>query len=290
LLPLTLLSSALLASALLPLALLPCGLGHLASELIQFFTEPLGARELFGELARFGVVRAGRGRELVGNLVERPREILLRSRLRPGFLAWLPTASPGRVAGAAHRLGGLLHPLGKPLALEILPRFRRCRSSGRTGGLRRLPLQPLLQCARTRGQPLLLAGEAPHGVACGVALRRSCELRGELALLVGELARLELHVAEGTPPLVRLGGLELALELPELLERAAARGRRLPGILAPQVVGRVAHRFGRIAHLLLVRLAGFAGLARLPRLARTARPAGLTFPAGTALLGLLTVG
>ena len=107
--------------------------------------------------------------------------------------------------------------------------------------LRRCLLQRVLQLPRALRQALLFAGERAHGILAGVALRRLAELGRDLPLRVGELPRLELHLAERAAPLVGPRRLELLLQLAQFLERAVAARARLARILAPQFARRVAH-------------------------------------------------
>src|SRR5258707_7252423 len=51
------------------------------SQLVQPLPQLLRARQLIGEFARLGILRAACGRELVSHLVQRPRQILLRAHL-----------------------------------------------------------------------------------------------------------------------------------------------------------------------------------------------------------------
>ena len=75
------------------------------------------------------------------------------------------------------------------------------------------------------------------------------ELRRDLPLGVGELARFELEIAERAAPLVGPRGLQTPLELAQLLERTARARARLRRILPAQIARRIAHRFGHVAHL-----------------------------------------
>ena len=124
--------------------------------------------------------------------------------------------------GARIVVGGLLHALGQPLALEIARRLAGGRlrvlvralgapapgtparpwdpSAGRcTGGLL---LQAILQLPRALGEPLLFAGQTPHGVLPGRRPAAPSPARTRSALRVGELPRLELHFAQRAPALV----------------------------------------------------------------------------------------
>ena len=88
------------------------------------------ARQLIGELARLGVLRAARGREFVGHLVQGAREILLRAHLAARLLRRIRrsrrAAQTARIRrGLSHRIGRLLHAFADTLLLEIAGR-RRC--------------------------------------------------------------------------------------------------------------------------------------------------------------------
>ena len=99
-------------------------------------------------------------------------------------------------------------------------------------------LKPALQPARALGEALLIAGQPAPRVGAFVAAGRLALFGRDGALLVGELPRLELHVAHRAPALVGLRALHLLLELLQLLQRAAAARARLSRILPPQVARR----------------------------------------------------
>src|SRR5579871_2372135 len=81
------------------------GLRHLLAQAVELFAQLLRARELLGQLPRFGVA-AARGRELVGHAVHRAREILLRGGLRRRLFAGLAAAAVRRLAaGGPHQIG-----------------------------------------------------------------------------------------------------------------------------------------------------------------------------------------
>ena len=69
---------------------------------------------------------------------------------------------------------------------------------------------------------------------------------------VGELTRLELHLAQGPAPLVGAHRLELMLELAQLVERTAAARARLFRILPAQLARGVPHLLRDVAHALAV--------------------------------------
>ncbi len=98
---------------------------------VQLFFQFLCAGELTRQLARLRIGAAVRRSEPLGDLVERAGELLSRSRLRSRVVARTGVgraASGARIGGrGAHRFRGLLHPLGKPLALEIFRGVARCR-------------------------------------------------------------------------------------------------------------------------------------------------------------------
>ncbi len=95
-----------------------------------------------------------------------------------------------------------------------------------------------------------------------------------MPLRFGELTRLELRIAECASLLVRRRGLDLPLQLTQLLEGLAASGARLAGILPSQIAGGAPHLLRDVAHALarvraLSRLSGLAGLTLLGRAALT---------------------
>src|SRR6185436_10165002 len=74
----------------------------LAGGVVQFVAQLLRAGALIRQLLRFAVARPGGGRELVGHLVERTRELLR----RPGLRARVVARSRRRAAAAAARFLG----------------------------------------------------------------------------------------------------------------------------------------------------------------------------------------
>ncbi len=113
------------------------------------------------------------------------------------------------------------------------------RFAASAGGLL---LQSLLQLPGAVGEAVLLAGETPDCVLPGVAILRSRQFGRHLALGVGKLSRFELEIPDGAPPFVGTAPLELAFELPQLVERLAAARAGLLGVLPTQVARCVPHR------------------------------------------------
>ena len=157
---------------------------QLTGGVIQPVPQRLRPCALVGEFLRLAIPCAAGRRELVRDLVERAREVLLRRRQRARVVAGArggvaaPTLRLGR--RAAHRIGGLLHAIHELLPLEILRgvagrslrlrargpilrpgRTDRSSRSGRGGVCTsRLLFQRILQLARALGEALLLAREA----------------------------------------------------------------------------------------------------------------------------------
>jgi hypothetical protein len=146
------------------------------------------------------------------------------------------------------------HPLGQSLAIQLARRLSEriapgfCLLTLQTPlpWLFRLPLPFLLSFAGLLSlagrlanrslqplhplrQPILLAGATPRAVRFVAAA--AWRLVRKPALGFGQLARLELHLAQRAPPVVGLLATHLLLEVTEPFERPAAPLRRLPGIL-----------------------------------------------------------
>jgi hypothetical protein len=97
---------------------------ELLRAVVHAIAQLLRARALIGELLRLDVLRAGGGRQAIGNLVERAGELLLRRGLRPrivGRSRCRVAAAAFRILGrGAHRIGGALHAIGKLLPPQLL--------------------------------------------------------------------------------------------------------------------------------------------------------------------------
>src|SRR4029079_3313090 len=132
--------------------------------------------------------------------------------------------------------------------------------------------QPFLHTIQAIRQPILIAGQTPQRVFPRVVRILTCTLRlsGNLPLGVSELPRLQLKIAERTPPPVRRCGFELPFEIAELFERPGRARARLVGLLPPQFTRGVAHLLRDVAHLLAALRAAACRLAfvltRLPLL------------------------
>jgi hypothetical protein len=213
--------------------------------LLDLASQLFGVRALFRKLLSFGVLRPGSVRDLVRELVERPRHVGVRRRrpLQPG-------ASP-------HLAGRLFHAVRQPLLLEL---------PGDISGA--LLLQAVLHAGGAIGESFLVAGQAAQGVAIGRISRASratgasstggivgqfVQLARNLTLRVGKLPRLELRVTKGATPLISSLGalrLQLALELVQLIGRLRALLARLTRVLLPQSIRGALHGFGHGPHRL----------------------------------------
>jgi hypothetical protein len=157
--------------------------------------------------------------------------------------------SAGRlvVTALAHPLSRLAHALGDAPALELTRGFRR-RTIGtlpflpltRTGSLTLLRELPLKALGALR-QAFLLACELTQPIPPTLARSRAVRFRTDLALLLGQLARLELHLTERAASLVRHAAAQLPLRLTKPLERARTSLGGARGILSSQVARGATH-------------------------------------------------
>jgi hypothetical protein len=261
---------------------------QLPVQVVEPIPQFLGTRQLTGQLSRLVVAGAISRGERVAETIQRTSEFLLR------------LAATGRRRTAAHRVGGLPHPLAEPLTVDFLRRFRSCllhpAGVGARGGRRsatgRLLLQAFLNLLQPFGKAILVAGQPTQGIPGGITLTRTARLRSDLPLCIGELAGFELKIAERPPLAVRRVRLQLAFELAQLLECVGRTLGRLAAVLPPHLGCRAAHLLGDVAHSttvlsaavlalrilsrLLARLPGFTGLPRLARLSGLARLSRLT--------------
>src|SRR5262249_34658296 len=201
-----------------PAARSTCQLLHLVVQLAEAILELLRAGELARQLPGLAVRGSvGRG-ELLGGAIERARQLLLcpglafcfvDTRTRGGLSRGSSLGAVAALGRGAHRVGGLLHALRDLLAFDVLGGFRG----------RALLLHRILQLPGPLGQAILFPREPADGVLTAFAARaRAGERLRDLTLRVGELARLELHLADRAPLLVRAAGLQLPLDLAQLLQ------------------------------------------------------------------------
>ena len=127
----------------------------------------------------------------------------------------------------------------------------------------RLPAQLgelLLQSFGASGEPLLVCGRLPPGVAAACRLAGPLQLFGDATFGIGELPGLELQVAQLPPPIVGSRSAESLLGPAQPLERPigvlAGAGR----ILLLQVAGGAAHLVGGVAQRLPAGPGVFPGL------------------------------
>ena len=211
------------------------------------------------------------------------RRVAARGRRRRGLRA---------LAAVANLLRRLAHPLGDALRLQVARRASDGVALGRgltlTAQLAQLPLESV----GATGEPLLVDGGLPSGIAALGRFAGAREFLGETAFGVGELARLELQVAQLPPAIVGGRPSQSLLGLSQTLEGPFGVLAGPLRILLLQAAGGPTHVFGGVAQRLPVGAAAAGALVRLP-LARLALPrltlARRTAGARLALLTLLSL-